>query len=136
MNARVHFEVRVGVGEEQIVDRHNEMPPELVKEIMDTRVKAYPGRVVQIVQVITLVLASGNWWTTLAHAHDKPCHIGRISGRERVRLVKSWGADSIDSCVPLWSEDNRNAVVLGLVDPPVEFDPPDPAQFLSGWEAL
>lgn len=70
-------------------------------------------------------LASGWWWTRLAHAMGKPCHIGRISGRERVRLVKSWGADSIDSCVPLWSADNRLQVLRGLADPPMDFDPPD-----------
>ena len=28
------------------------------------------------------------------------------------------------------------AVVLGLTDPPPDFDPPDPMQFMSGWEAL
>ncbi len=71
---------------------------------------------------------SGFWWTALAHAVGKPCHVGRISGREKVRLVKSWGTDSIDSCVPLWSDDNLRAVVSGLEDPPVEFDPP-PAEW-------
>lgn len=81
-------------------------------------------------------LASGWWWVKLAHACGKPCHIGRISGRDRVRLVKSWGADSIDSCVPLWSKENRAAVLAGLADPPPPYDPPDPDQFLTGWEAL
>ena len=81
-------------------------------------------------------LASGWWWVKLAHAFSLPCHIGRISGREHVRLVKGWGTDSIDSCVPLWSRENRNAVLKGLSDPPLPFDPPDPDQFLAGWEAL
>lgn len=81
-------------------------------------------------------LASGWWWTKLAHAMGKPCHIGRISGRERVRLVNSWGADSIDSCVPLWSADNRLQVLRGLADPPMDLDPPEPEQFLTGWESL
>ncbi len=81
-------------------------------------------------------IISGWWWVKLAHACGRPCHIGRISGRERVRLVKTWGTDSIDSCVPLWSEDNRRQVLRGLADPPMPFDPPDPAQFLPGWEAL
>lgn len=81
-------------------------------------------------------IMSGFWWVSLAHAVGKPCHVGRISGRERVRLVKSWGADSIDSCVPLWSKDNREAVVKGLADPPIEFEIPDPAQFMTGWENL
>lgn len=77
-------------------------------------------------------MASGFWWTSLAHAVGKPCHIGRISGRERTRLVKSWGSDSIDSCVPLWSTDNLEAVIKGLEDPPVEFHVEDPEQFLLG----
>lgn len=81
-------------------------------------------------------ITSGFWWVSLAHAVGKPCHVGRISGRERVRLVKSWGADSIDSCVPLWSKENREAVVKGLADPPVEFEIPDPSQFMTGWETL
>ncbi len=81
-------------------------------------------------------LASGYWWTALAHGRGMPCHVGRISGRTNVQLVKSWGADSIDSCVPLWSADNRNAVVQGLADLPVDFDPPYLEQFLTGWEAL
>lgn len=43
---------------------------------------------------------------------------------------------SIDSCVPLWSTENRRAVLLGLADPPAEFEPPDVEQFLTGWEQL
>lgn len=71
-------------------------------------------------------MESGFWWVSLAHALGKPCHIGRISGRKRTRLVKSWGADSIDSCVPLWSEDNLNAVLYGLQDPVDRFVPVNP----------
>jgi len=69
-------------------------------------------------------MASGFWWVSLAHSRRMPCHVGRISGRTRTRLVKSWKADSIDSCVPLWSEENRVAVLKGLADPPVQFQPP------------
>ncbi len=76
-------------------------------------------------------MASGFWWVSIAHAHGLPCHVGRISGREKVRLVKSWGADSIDSCVPLWSQDNLMAVVKGLSDPPVEYDTGHVEHFLS-----
>jgi hypothetical protein len=81
-------------------------------------------------------MTAGYWWTQVAHTGGKPCHIGRISGREHVRLAKTWGADSFDSCVPLWSVDNRQAVLKALADPPVEFDPPYIEQFLTGWEAL
>lgn len=81
-------------------------------------------------------LTSGYWWAALAHGRGLPCHVGRISGRYNTRLVKSWPADSIDSCVPLWSTENRQAVVEGLADPPMDFDPPEVEQFMTGWEAL
>jgi hypothetical protein len=45
-------------------------------------------------------------WVALAHAHDKPCHIGRVGTFPRVRWAQRIGADSIDSCLPLWSEGN------------------------------
>lgn len=76
-------------------------------------------------------LASGFWWVSLAHGAQKPCHVGRISGRRDVRLVKSWGTDSIDSCVPLWSQENLQAVVKGLADPPIDFDPGHVEHFLT-----
>lgn len=79
-------------------------------------------------------LASGFWWVALAHAIGKPCHVGRISGRARTCLVKSWGADSIDSCVPLWSAENLEAVVNGLKDPPAEFEITPAEQFLRGYD--
>lgn len=34
------------------------------------------------------------------------------------------------------SEENRQAVLKALADPPEPYDPPDPEQFLTGWEAL
>lgn len=74
---------------------------------------------------------AGFWWVSLAHARGMQCHVGRISGRARVRLVKSWGADSIDSCVPLWSTENLEAVIKGLEDPPIAFGPAPPEWFLS-----
>lgn len=42
-------------------------------------------------------------WVRLAHSHGKPCHIGRIGIPRRVRWAQRIGADSIDSCQPLWS---------------------------------
>lgn len=76
-------------------------------------------------------MASGFWWVSIAHTAGIPCHVGRISGREKTRLVKSWGADSIDSCVPLWSQENLMAVVKGLEDPPVLFDVGHVEHFIS-----
>lgn len=45
-------------------------------------------------------------WVTLAHRFGKPCHIGRVGTFKRVRWARRIGADSIDSCLPLWSEEN------------------------------
>lgn len=69
--------------------------------------------------------ATSWWWVALAHGAGRPCHVGRVSGRRRVRWARSIGADSIDSCVPLWSKENRFAVLKGLADPlDVELAPP------------
>ena len=45
-------------------------------------------------------------WVKLAHRHGKPCHIGRVGIPKRVRWAQRIGADSIDSCQPLWSKAN------------------------------
>lgn len=44
-------------------------------------------------------------WVALAHEHRKPCHIGRVGTERRIRWAKAIGADSIDSCFPLWCEE-------------------------------
>lgn len=49
---------------------------------------------------------TGAEWVEFAHAHDLPCHIGRAGGAKRVKWAIRIGADSIDSCLPLWSEEN------------------------------
>lgn len=41
---------------------------------------------------------------TLAATFTKPCHVGRCGTPNRVRWAKAIKADSIDSCLPLWSE--------------------------------
>jgi hypothetical protein len=45
-------------------------------------------------------------WVKLAHRHGKPCHIGRVGIPKRVRWAERIGADSVDSCQPLWSKEN------------------------------
>lgn len=56
-------------------------------------------------------------WVQFAHLHGKPCHIGRMGTRQKVRAARRWGADSIDSCTPLWSEANLARFVAGFSDP-------------------
>lgn len=51
-------------------------------------------------------IRSGEGWVRFAHERGLPCHIGRVGTPNRVRWARRIGADSIDSCLPLWSEDN------------------------------
>lgn len=53
-------------------------------------------------------------WVKLAHRHGKMCHIGRVGIPRRVRWAQRIGADSIDSCQPLWSKENLNRWVKSL----------------------
>jgi len=59
-------------------------------------------------------------WVNLAHKHGKPCHIGRVGTARRVRWAKRIGADSIDSCLPLWAEDKLQGFVRALKDTQME----------------
>lgn len=53
-------------------------------------------------------------WVAVAHAFGKRCHVGRVGTRRRVQWALRIGADSIDSCLPLWSEENLRAFIGGL----------------------
>lgn len=51
-------------------------------------------------------LAHAHEWCRAARERGKPCHIGRVGSARRVRWARSIAADSIDSCVPLFSRQN------------------------------
>ena len=51
-------------------------------------------------------IATGAAWVALAHRLGLPSHIGRVGGPDRIRWARRIGADSIDSSLPLWSEEN------------------------------
>lgn len=51
-------------------------------------------------------------WIALAHAHGLKCHIGRIGTLARLELARRLGADSVDSCQPLWALDRLEAFGL------------------------
>lgn len=59
-------------------------------------------------------IKTGEAWVKLAHKHGKPCHIGRVGTPKRVRWARRIGADSIDSCLPLWSEDQLRRFLYAL----------------------
>lgn len=45
-------------------------------------------------------------WSRLAHSLGLRCHVGRVGSAVAVERAAAAGVDSIDSCVPLWSDDN------------------------------
>jgi hypothetical protein len=53
-------------------------------------------------------------WVALSHKVGASCHIGRIGTRRRARWAREIGADSVDSCTPLFSKDNMRRWVEGL----------------------
>ena len=48
---------------------------------------------------------TGSRWCDLAHDNYKLCHIGRVGTPGRVAWGFHAGADSVDSCFPLWTEE-------------------------------
>lgn len=50
-------------------------------------------------------ISTGERWVRFAHKHGLHCHIGRVGTARRVSWAMRIGADSIDSCLPLWCEE-------------------------------
>jgi hypothetical protein len=65
-------------------------------------------------------IRTGGEWVTLAHRLGLPCHVGRVGTFRRVLWAKRIGADSIDSCLPLWSRANLATFRAALDDPQME----------------
>ena len=59
-------------------------------------------------------LRTSAMWVTLAHAHDRACHIGRVGTPGRVEWAHAIGADSIDSALPLRHEAHLEAFLAAL----------------------
>lgn len=59
-------------------------------------------------------LRTGAGWVGIAHANGTPAHIGRVGTARRVAWARRIGADSIDSCLPLWSRDNLRVFLAAL----------------------
>jgi hypothetical protein len=59
-------------------------------------------------------IATGGQWVTFAHERGLPCHIGRVGTAKRVAWARRIGADSIDSCLPLWSTGNLDCFLRAL----------------------
>lgn len=74
--------------------------------------EADPPRVTQALEKFSGLFVGGtlDWkratavlWVDVAHAAGKPCHVGRIGNANRLRWAREIGADSVDSCQPLWA---------------------------------
>lgn len=59
-------------------------------------------------------VATGGAWVRTAHELGMPCHIGRVGTARRVRWAQRIGADSIDSCLPLWSAGHLEKFVAAV----------------------
>lgn len=59
-------------------------------------------------------LQTGAAWVSLAHELGLRCHIGRCGTVRRVRWAQRIGADSIDSCLPLWSRSKLADFIAAL----------------------
>jgi len=61
-------------------------------------------------------LATAAAWRALAHAHGRRLHVGRVGSMRRVAWARlEVRADSIDSCLPLWSAQKLDRFVRALV---------------------
>jgi len=63
-------------------------------------------------------VATGERWVRFAHELHMRCHIGRVGTFNRTRWARRIGADSIDSALPLWSEENLQRFLAGLTGTP------------------
>lgn len=62
-------------------------------------------------------LGAAGDWCSAARAQGLRCHIGRVGSARRVRWAQSIQADSVDSCVPLFSEGNLRVWSGALASP-------------------
>lgn len=61
-------------------------------------------------------VSTGRAWARFAHENQRRCHVGRVGTPRRVKWAMRIDADSIDSALPLWSEDNLTRF-LGAMEP-------------------
>lgn len=59
-------------------------------------------------------IRTGADWVKAAHRGGRQCHVGRVGTEDRIAWARRIGADSIDSSLPLFSEDNLRRFLRGL----------------------
>jgi hypothetical protein len=102
------------------------VPPELAVRYLVVQEGMTPAQVAEVLPHFGGLFVGGAsmaWklgtapeWIGLAHAHGRRCHIGRIGTLARLELARQLGADSVDSCQPLWSLDRLEAFGLAARD--------------------
>lgn len=60
-------------------------------------------------------LRTARAWADFAHARGRKLHIGRVGTEKKVRWALRIGADSVDSCLPLWSAENLARFLKGFM---------------------
>lgn len=98
------------------------VPPELPVRYLVVQEGMTPAQVAEVLPHFGGLFVGGasmEWklgtapeWIALAHAHGRWCHIGRIGTLARLELARRLGADSVDSCQPLWNLDRLEAFGL------------------------
>ncbi len=98
------------------------VPPELPARYLVVQEGMAPAQVAEVLPHFSGLFVGGAsmaWkletspdWIALAHAHGRKCHIGRIGTLARLELARRQGADSVDSCQPLWNLDRLEAFGL------------------------
>jgi hypothetical protein len=86
-------------------------------------VRPFAGRVAGLFVGGTLEwkVRTGAEWVCLAHSLGLRCHIGRCGSENRIAWARRIGADSIDSSLPLWSEENLDRFLRALEPAQTEF---------------
>lgn len=71
-------------------------------------------------------IRTGQDWVEWAQRRGLPCHIGRVGTAKRARWATRIGASSIDSCLPLFSEENFASFSEDCGLPPKAICSPEP----------
>lgn len=74
-------------------------------QVFDTP-EAHPWAGIFVGGTLGWKLNNASTWVQTAHVKGIPCHIGRVGTEKRVKWARRIGADSIDSCLPLFSQEN------------------------------
>lgn len=73
-------------------------------EVVDALARGFSG--IFIGGTLAWKIQTGAMWTALGRRLGLPVHIGRVGTAKRLAWAIRIGANSVDSCLPLWSREN------------------------------